>query len=124
MCNFWINVKKMLPYKDLEVKDLAFRAGIPYSTIINGMNKNSMPHADIAVKISKILNVSLETLLGTECTKIHEGVMYSQSEMEEREKKLYLKNKVIIDALEEVPVSMNNAIKELILSAKENYSSK
>jgi len=39
MSSFWLNVKKILPYKNLEVKDLAFRAGVPYSTIINGMNK-------------------------------------------------------------------------------------
>ena len=40
MSSFWLNVKKSLIYKEMEIKDLAFRSGVSYSTIINGMNKN------------------------------------------------------------------------------------
>ena len=118
MSSFWVNVKNQLPYKDLEVKDLAFRAGIPYSTIINGMNKNSMPHADIALKISKILNMSLESLLGEENVQISGTELLSQNDLEKKELELYRKNKALIDALEEIPAPLRDSIRELVLKAR------
>ncbi|MBR1405245.1 MAG: helix-turn-helix transcriptional regulator [Treponema sp.] len=123
MASFWTNVKKLLPYKNLEVKDLAFRAGVPYSTIINGMNKNSMPHADLALKISKIMNISLESLLGEETVRIlnAETEAPSQSELEKQELTLYRKNKLIIDALEEIPVTVRDSMQDLILKTRDSY---
>ncbi len=121
MTPFWTNVKKLLPYKNLEVKDLAFRAGIPYSTIINGMNKNSMPHADLALKISKILDMSLESLLGEESVQIVGSGSQSQADLEKQELALYRKNKVIIDALEEIPVTVRDSMQDLILKTRDSY---
>ena len=121
MASFWTNVKKLLPYRNLEVKDLAFRAGVPYSTIINGMNKNSMPHADLALKISKILGMSLESLLGETSVKIISKESLNQDDLEKRELALYRKNKVIIDSLEEIPDSVKTAMQELILKTCESY---
>ena len=120
MSSFWVNVKNQLPYKDLEVKDLAFRARVPYSTIINGMNKNSMPHADIALKISKILNMSLESLLGEENVRISEADSLNQNDLEKKELELYRKNKVLIDALEEIPAQLRDSIQDLVLKARES----
>lgn len=120
MSSFWVNVKNQLPYKDLEVKDLAFRAGVPYSTIINGMNKNSMPHADIALKISKILNMSLESLLGEENVRVSGMDSLNQNDLEKKELELYRKNKVLIDALEEIPAPLRDSIQDLVLKARES----
>lgn len=120
MSSFWLNVKKILPYKNLEVKDLAFRAGVPYSTIINGMNKKSMPHADIALKISKILNMSLESLLGEENVSIIDKKSLSQSEIEAFELDIYRKNKIIIDALEELPVAVRDSMQDLVLKIRDS----
>lgn len=120
MSSFWLNVKKILPYKNLEVKDLAFRAGVPYSTIINGMNKKSMPHADIALKISKILNMSLESLLGEENVRIINKKSLSQSEIEAFELDIYRKNKIIIDALEELPVAVRDSMQDLVLKIRDS----
>ena len=121
MASFWTNVKKLLPYKNLEVKDLAFRAGVPYSTIINGMNKNSMPHADLALKISKIMDMSLESLLGEESVQIIGSGSQSQADLEKQELALYRKNKVIIDALEEIPVTVRDSMQDLILKTRDSY---
>lgn len=120
MSSFWLNVKKILPYKNLEVKDLAFRAGVPYSTIINGMNKKSMPHADIALKISKILNMSLESLLDEENVSIIDKKSLSQSEIEAFELDIYRKNKIIIDALEELPVAVRDSMQDLVLKIRDS----
>ena len=121
MTLFWTNVKKLLPYKNLEVKDLAFRAGVPYSTIINGMNKNSMPHADIALKISKILNMSLESLLGKESEQNTGNESRYQNDLEEQELDLYRKNKILIDALEELPPAVRDSVYDLILKMRDSY---
>ena len=120
MNSFWINVKKVLLYKNLEIKELAFRAGVPYSTIINGMNTNSMPHADLALKISKILNTSIEALLGESDFKFPDPKKTPQNEMEKNEVFLYLKNKQIIDALEEIPAGIRDAVKDLIFKTRDS----
>ncbi|MBQ9538405.1 MAG: helix-turn-helix transcriptional regulator [Treponema sp.] len=121
MSVFWSNVKNQLPYKNLEVKDLAFRAGVPYSTIINGMNKNSMPHADIALKISKILNMSLESLLGDEDLKLAEAEALSQPDLEKKELELFRRNKIFIEALESLPASVRDSMQDLILKMMDSY---
>ncbi|MBQ3825947.1 MAG: helix-turn-helix transcriptional regulator [Spirochaetaceae bacterium] len=123
MSAFWTNVKKMLPYKNLEIKDLAFRAGVSYSTIINGMNKNSMPHADLALKISKILNMSLECLLGTDDISIESDSdeLCSQAALKEKELALYRKHKLLIDAIESLPLAVRDSMQDLIIKTSNSY---
>ena len=120
MSSFWLNVKKILPYKNLEVKDLAFRAGVPYSTIINGMNKKKYASCRYALKISKILNMSLESLLGEENVSIIDKKSLSQSEIEAFELDIYRKNKIIIDALEELPVAVRDSMQDLVLKIRDS----
>lgn len=120
MCSFWLNVKKSLVYKEMEIKDLAFRSGVSYSTIINGMNKNSMPHADIALKISRALNMSLEGLLGDGESKGLDVPLPIQWNLERMEIALYRKNKGIIDALEELPPQLRDVVVELVKRTKDS----
>lgn len=120
MCSFWLNVKKSLVYKEMEIKDLAFRSGVSYSTIINGMNKNSMPHADIALKISRALNMSLEGLLGDGESKGLDVSLPIQRNLERMEIALYRKNKGIIDALEELPPQLRDVVVELVKRTRDS----
>ena len=122
MSSFWTNVKKLLPYKNLEVKDLAFRAGVSYSTIINGMNTNSMPRADFALKISKILNMSLESLLEGESVHVEGESGLNQKDLEKQELALYRKNKMLIDAIESRPTSVRDSAQDLIFKMRESYN--
>lgn len=122
MSSFWTNVKKLLPYKNLEVKDLAFRAGVSYSTIINGMNTNSMPRADFALKISKILNMSLESLLEGESVHVEGESGLNQKDLEKQELALYRKNKMLIDAIESLPTSVRDSAQDLIFKLRESYN--
>ncbi|MBQ3825602.1 MAG: helix-turn-helix transcriptional regulator [Spirochaetaceae bacterium] len=58
------NLQEELSYQGLMVKELAARAGLQASSISNYLKKNSsIPSADIAVKIAKALNVSVEYLV-------------------------------------------------------------
>ena len=104
----------------MEIKDLAFRSGVSYSTIINGMNKNSMPHADIALKISRALNMSLEGLLGDGESKGLDVPLPIQRNLERMEIALYRKNKGIIDALEELPPQLRDVVVELVKRTKDS----
>lgn len=60
---FWQNVEDECDYLGISRKELAEKAGFSVHTISNGIKRNGMPSADLAVKISKILNVPLEKLL-------------------------------------------------------------
>ena len=61
---FWANVEREREYQGLSRKELAFKANIAYQGIGLGLERNSMPGADTAVKISKVLQVPIEYLIG------------------------------------------------------------
>ncbi len=66
MSPFWKNVNDELIYQGKNLKTLSALTGIPYTTITNARNReNSIPPADVALKIAKVLNKPLEMLLGT-----------------------------------------------------------
>lgn len=56
-------LKSELQYNDMTVKELAALSRIKKQTIDNYLSThNSLPSADVAVKIAKVLNVSVEYL--------------------------------------------------------------
>ena len=58
------NLKEELTYKGMLVKDLAEKTGLNQASLSNYLRENSsIPSADIAVKIAKALNVSVEYLV-------------------------------------------------------------
>ncbi len=61
---FWENVEAELKYQNKTRKQLATFAGFDATTISKGISKQSIPSADVALKIAYFLNVSLESLLG------------------------------------------------------------
>ena len=60
---FWDNVAVELDYLGMTNKALAEQVGIAASNIGKGIQKGSSPSADTAVKIAKILGVSVEYLV-------------------------------------------------------------
>ena len=62
------NLKELLEYEDVTVKELAFKTGISKRSIENYLNaRASMPPADYACRIAAALNTSVEALVnGTE----------------------------------------------------------
>ena len=64
------NLKNELEYQGLLVKELAQKSGIKKQTLDNYLSThNSIPHADIAVKIAQALNVTVEYLITGENAK-------------------------------------------------------
>lgn len=60
---FWKNVDEELEYIGKSRKELAAEVGFDVTNISFGIKRNSIPSADTALKISKVLGVSLEYLL-------------------------------------------------------------
>ena len=62
------NLKELLEYEDMTLKELAFKTGISKRSLENYLNaRASMPPADYACKIAIALNTTVEALvLGTE----------------------------------------------------------
>ena len=63
MSNFWERVDEELEYKGMNRKSLATEVGFYLGNIGKGIQLGSSPSADTAVKIAKILNVSVEYLV-------------------------------------------------------------
>ncbi|MBR5964817.1 MAG: helix-turn-helix transcriptional regulator [Treponema sp.] len=61
--SFWQNVDNELKFQCMERKELAARADFDVSYIGKGIRRNSVPAADLALRIANALNVSLEFLL-------------------------------------------------------------
>ena len=111
MSPFWKNVNDELYYQGMNLKTLSQITGIPYTTITNGRNRsNSIPTADIALKIAKALNKPLESLLG-ECSILpNENAACKKEQMQELY--LYKKYEQLILFLEENSTKTQKAFVE------------
>lgn len=94
--SFWENVEFLLEQKNILKKELTLELGISESTFSKGKQRNSIPSADTALKISKFLGVSLEFLLDLEPINL-QNISYSKealqiareySKLSERDKKI------------------------------------
>lgn len=68
-----------LSYKGFSIKEFAAKVGISVSTLNMYLYRNSIPAADVAVKMAKALNVTTEYLITGEETKATKAVSELQS---------------------------------------------
>ena len=61
--NFWKNVDYVREYREMTRKELAYQADFSIASFSTGIKRNSIPAADVAYRISKVLDVSIEYLL-------------------------------------------------------------
>lgn len=62
--SFKNNLKNECAYQDIQYKELAGKINIPYTTLLSYVNnKECLPNVEIAYRISKVLNVSMEYLV-------------------------------------------------------------
>ena len=93
--SFWKNVDKELEYTGKTRKELAVEVNFPDSYISKGISRNSIPSADLALKIAHALNVPLEILLDITTSKSP-----SQKETEQNQLRLYRKYHNLIEKCE------------------------
>ncbi|WP_318661498.1 helix-turn-helix transcriptional regulator [Treponema sp.] len=112
MSPFWKNVNDELQYQGMNFKTLAYLTGIPYTTLTNGKNRiDSIPTADIAIKISRVLNISLERLLGSDA-----GFSDKEDSPDDESKKKYLfkKYEQLIYNLEKCPPAVQDSLFRMV----------
>ena len=115
---FWSNVEAEREYQGISRKELALRANISYAGIGLGLERDSMPGADTALRISKVLQVSIEYLLseGSQETIQNADNAFSS------ELKLFRLYRSLIDDIEKIPSHIKEPICDMIhhIAAKEN----
>ena len=110
MSPFWKNVNEELQYQGMNLKTLATLTGIPYTTITNGRNRpNSIPTADVALKISKVLDKSLEFLLGDEAELPKNALSKKHSDDESQNRQLLKKYISLIISLEKCSAKVQDS---------------
>ena len=112
--NFWERVDDLLDRNDINKKTLAYEAGFDASNITKGIKNNNVPSAETAVKIAKVLGVSVEYLVnGTETSKSP-----SQKETEQNQLRLYRKYHNLIEKMEsfseDKQTVVNNLVNDLV----------
>lgn len=128
---FWANVEKELEYKGISRKELAFRANIAYQGIGLGIERDSMPRADTAFKISKVLDVPLEYLLDKNDIEIKPEIkdLYNSSKKiksstydeKQRAVSLYNKHQKLLESLEKIPPEIKEPIIAMILRLADSF---
>lgn len=128
--SFWQNVEREIEYKGISRKELAFRANIAYQGIGLGIERESMPRVDTALKIAKVLEVPLEYLINEKDLKIRpaaEGLSKEEKKQTDQNKssslhqtenqyiEFYRRNRKIIDSLEKIPSAIKQPIESMII---------
>lgn len=111
MKSFRENLRDELNFQGMTVKELSAKTGIIKGTLDNYLGvRESIPPADIAVKIADALNVSVEFLV---TGKEHISRRISKNQ-------IHLKH--TMQELGRIPEPIQNSIKDLIHVASENYA--
>lgn len=128
--SFWQNVEREIEYKGISRKELAFRANIAYQGIGLGIERESMPRVDTALKIAKVLEVPLEYLINEKDLEIRpaaEGLSKEEKKQTDQNKssslhqtenqyiEFYRRNRKIIDSLEKIPSAIKKPIESMII---------
>lgn len=128
--SFWQNVEREIEYKGISRKELAFRANIAYQGIGLGIERESMPRVDTALKIAKVLEVPLEYLIDEKDLEIRpaaESLSKEEKKQTDQNKssslhqtenqyiEFYRKNRKIIDSLEKIPSAIKQPIESMII---------
>ena len=117
MCmGFWDNVAIELDYLGMTNKSLAEKVGIAASNIGKGIQNGSSPSADTAVKIARILGVSVEYL-------VTGANALPPSEQDFQALHKYHKYARTIEDLDALPAHEREPIMQLISTMKEKGDS-
>lgn len=134
--SFWQNVEREIEYKGISRKELAFRANIAYQGIGLGIERESMPRVDTALKIARVLEVPLEYLIDEKDLETHlvtkslskEEIILtdqkSNSSLQQTENQyieFYRRNRRIIDSLEKIPSAIKQPIESMIIHIATAY---
>ena len=67
--NFWENVEYVREFREMTRKELAYKADFSINSISTGITRGSFPAVDVACRIAKVLDVSVEFLVNGDVMK-------------------------------------------------------
>lgn len=115
---FWQNVDLEREFKNLTRKELAHLAGFSLTSLSTGIARNSIPSADVAYRIAKVLDVSIEYLLlgGNESSDSTQGKSSSESSENNIESllKKYIKYRTMIEHFDKLSPAIQKSIESLV----------
>ena len=113
--NFWEIVDSEREYKNISRKELAYLADFSVNSIPTGITRGSIPAADVAYRIAKVLDVTVEYLLLGGNVQSQQKINENNKNLEiiERSKK-YTKNHELIDNFEKLPNNLQKSVEDLI----------
>lgn len=114
--NFWNRVLDLLDRQGISRKDFAMRVGIAYSSIHNGAMLNSIPSADIALRIAYELHTSIEYLVYGSEHFFNTDIAALSGRSYNNERYLYEKNKHILLALTNMQPEVRESVEDLIFT--------
>lgn len=116
---FWSNVDAEIKERGIDRKDLASAVGFDVSSFSKGISSNRSPSVDIAYKIAKELNVTVEYLMTRESQKSNPNesskVSYKINHLKKHSK--------TIEYLDKLPEDIKNSMVNLISAYSERYMS-
>lgn len=113
--NFWEVVDSEREYKNISRKELAYLADFSINSIPTGITRGSIPAADVAYRIAKVLDVTVEYLLLGGNVQSQQKINENNKNLEiiERSKK-YTKNHELIDNFEKLPNNLQKSVEDLV----------
>ena len=113
--NFWDVVDSEREYKNISRKELAYLADFSVNSIPTGIARGSIPAADVAYRIAKVLDVTVEYLLLGGNVQSQQKINENNKNLEiiERSKK-YTKNHELIDNFEKLPNNLQKSVEDLV----------
>lgn len=110
---FWQNVEDECEYRGISRKELAEKAHFSVHTISNGIKRNGMPAADLALRISKVLNVPLENLLN-----LNEKNMSLEGKQQKQNQKLFNEYLPLLKKIDSLKSDSKKAVFTIIANLK------
>ena len=120
--NFWNRVLDLLDRQGISRKEFALRVGISYSSIHNGATLNSVPSADIALRIAYELHTSLEYLVYGSEDFYNTDIAPLSGQSYNLERYLQEKNRHILTALGNMQPEVRKSLEDLIFTLEKANS--
>lgn len=109
--NFWEKVDQERELKNLTRKELAYKANFSLNSISTGIARNSIPAADVAVRIANALGTTVECLMGQ---KKNQQTTPPQPIISDKKEALYKKYHALIEDFDKLSPENQKAVIQIV----------
>ena len=109
LMNFWENVDQEREFKNLTRKELAYKANFSLNSISTGIARNSIPAADVAVRIARVLETTVENLMNQNSGRENQPDFHSSGQ-----ESLYTKYRSFIEDFDKLSPENQKAVIQIV----------